>query len=100
MQTFKDRFGCEWTIKLTKSNVLTVLKILDRKTFEKLELSAKIHRVANVLYIACREQAVERGISKEDFHQSVETVLVIEDATQALTNALFKFQKRSYGKSL
>lgn len=101
MAKYTDTKGREWPVRLT---VRTVKSIRDEvtdgeKPFDILDISggvvlAKLNTdpvlVSDTLWIICRELAKERGVSQDDFLDSL-TGDAILDAGAALVEALADF---------
>lgn len=89
MRTFEDNAGREWQLSL---NVATARRIRDALSFDLLEVADSVKRLStdpillcDVIYVLCREQADERGVSDEDFGRSM-----AGDAIAAATDALLE----------
>ena len=95
-QRFCDSTGRDWYISITVSsakfiNLETGVNIYDAangQLFSSLATNPSL--LADVLFVACRKQATERGITDEQFGELLAGD-VIEDATKALTEAIIDF---------
>lgn len=96
MKSFKDATGQEWLIGVTVDTIKRVrdlanvdlLSILDGKLVE--QLTADPILLCNVVYIVCKPDADERGISDEQFGQRMGGDS-IDGATSALLEELVNF---------
>ena len=95
MPTFKDTNGREWNvranvgiIKEVRENLQVNLAALDGKIFERLQDDPEL--LVNVLWIVCKEDAAKASITPEKFGEAL-VGDVIDDATQALTQAIANF---------
>lgn len=95
MPTFKDTNGREWSvranvgiIKEVRENLHVNLAVLDGKIFERLQDDPEL--LVNVLWIVCKDEASKANVTAEKFGEAL-VGDVIDDATQALTQAIANF---------
>jgi len=95
MEIFKDAEGREWTIKITISTVKELRATCD---IDIMEHSGESIRglgtdpclLADVLYVCCKKEAEEKGISDTQFGEGLRGD-VIDSATEAFLNELVNF---------
>lgn len=93
MRTFKDNEGREWQVRIDVNAVRAVrdalavnLLTLPEQEFALLSrLTTDLVLLVDVLYVVCRRQAQERGVSDEAFGQAM-----YGDAIQAAADALIR----------
>ncbi len=89
MRTFTDNAGREWRLSL---NIAEAKRVRDSLAFDLFDVGTSIKRLSmdpillcDVIYVLCREQADERGVSDEDFGRAM-----AGDAIAAATDALLE----------
>ena len=95
-QRFYDLVGRDWQISITVSrvkaiNLATGVNIYDAangQLFSSLATNPSL--LADVLFVACKKQADERGVTDEEFGELLAGD-VIDDAVKALTEAIVLF---------
>lgn len=98
MKHFKDTAGREWEINLTVTSVkrirdragLDLMDMTEDESNAMIRLSSDPILLGDVIYAACQTQADRRGISSEEFGESLAGD-VIDDATTAFIDALTDF---------
>jgi len=98
MSSFNDKDGQEWLIEITVGTVREVKKLtkldLMELASERSNTLAMLYEDAetlvNVLYVICKSQAEERGISDEDFG-CMFSGAAVQEATEALIEGLIDF---------
>lgn len=99
MKRFRDSEGREWLVSLTVDTVRRVKGTLDVDLLDlqKDSLLARLVddpiTLCDVLYVICRPEADERGITDEQFGRCLAGD-VIDDATTALLEGLVDFFPR------
>jgi len=101
MASFVDNSKREWTVRFTNTENRRLRDALGVNLPDGFDLKKNEHRdiiaeladplfLADVLYVICRPQCDERGVSDEEFGESL-IGDVIDDATTALLEALCDF---------
>lgn len=101
MHSFHDSQGRKWSLSLSLAQAK---KLKDTLGVDLLDGGPSINRlasdpytVANVLYLLCESQAAAAGVTDEQFGEALAGD-AIDDATEALLNALVDFfPKRQRG---
>lgn len=97
MRTFTDKAKREWTVDL---NITTVKHVMDALEVNLAQLDEQLLvrlsddpiLLCNVIYVLCREQTNEKGISDEDFGRALGGDS-IDAATKALMAELVDFTR-------
>ena len=97
-RTFKDLNGREWTILFTGPVFEAVEKALGIDISKEdgsglMEACAKGWQVVRICWIACEQQAVKAGVSAEQFGEAMASGDVIQQAQNALQDALVFFTR-------
>ena len=96
MASFKDTEGRKWTVQIT---VLACKRVRDELGVDLVnpnvmetvsEIAGDLIRSIDILYLICKDQAEERGLSDEDFGRSLAGE-VVEQAIVALVESLADF---------
>ena len=96
MASFKDTEGRKWTVQI---NVLACKRVRDELGVDLVnpnvmetvsEIAGDLIRSIDILYLICKDQAQERGLSDEDFGRSLAGEGV-EQAIVALVESLADF---------
>lgn len=98
MHLFKDSKGNEWDVSINVGSARDVKSLLDISLYELIDdgvkglgaLLADPSRLVDVLYVLCRGQCKERGISDEDFGRAFNGD-TLEAAADAFTEELVDF---------
>jgi hypothetical protein len=105
MRSFKDSEGLDWKIALNGWQLKKLKEQLDfdaRDPESILKASADPCLLVNVLYVLCESQATERGISDQQFGESMDAD-AIENATEAYlqeTTDFFPLRQRQAMKTM
>jgi hypothetical protein len=96
MKTFKDNAGRSWTVAINVAAVKRVKSLLDVNLMEAVEgdllerLSVDPILLCDVVYVLCKPEADEQGVSDEQFGQAMAGD-AIEHATNAMLEELVDF---------
>lgn len=95
MAIFKDQNGKEWTVKLDAPKIQDVRKelqidLLDLESNVYARLAADEITLIGVLWVLCRKQIIEAGVTAEQFGEAL-VGQTIDDAITALVGAAADF---------
>ena len=102
MEVFKDAENREWSIRITISTVKDIRSLCDIDIMEQSgeaikSLGEDPCLLADVLYVSCKKEADEKGITDIQFGEGLRGD-AIDSATEAFLNELVNFFPRARGQ--
>jgi len=99
MNIFKDGLGRTWTVTVNVASTKRVKGAIDIDLMEVVNkdgtVLSRLHEdpetLVNVLYLLCKPQADTLGLTDENFGELFETGEILEEACNALIEALISF---------
>jgi len=104
MEVFKDAEGREWCLRVTISTVKDVrsfcdLDLLDNSGEAIRSLGDDACKLADVLYVCCKEDAEKKGITDVQFGEGLRGE-AIDTATEAFLKELINFFPKKKGQMM
>lgn len=95
MHSFKDADGREWSVVVRHGTLKKMRETMSLDIFNDVEnvcnkLASDVFLLADVLFLVCEKQAIERKFSREEFYDLIFGDTIV-DATSAFLGAVTDF---------